>query len=98
MSSAPAFRAERLVQRAAHPSFTEDVARSLVAGLSVPRLLAVWRLADPTVGRADDRVSPRARANRVVLRGVVLDALEATDPDFVTWLVAKQPSSERGSR
>ena len=88
-------RADRLVHRTSHPSFTAAVGRSLVDGLSVPRLLEVWRLADPAL--AGD-ASARARANLVVLRGVVLDALEATDPDFVLWLGAQRPRTERGSR
>lgn len=93
MRAAPAgrLRADRLVHRTGHPSFTADVARSLVAGLSVPRLLEVWRLTDPAL----DPASPRARANLVVLRGVLLDALAETDPDFASWI--RVQSSPPGS-
>lgn len=80
---AEGFRADRIVHRSGHPSFTADVARSLVAALSVPQLHEVWRLSGAGLMHP---VLPRTTTNLVVLRSAVLDALEAADPTFGSWL------------
>ncbi len=87
-----ALSAARLVHRAGHPSFTEASARTLVAGRATTDLREVWELTGIALGETS---SPRAEANLVLLRSVLLDALEAADPQFRTWLWAQAPPGRR---